>query len=153
MSRSSSTYYTSLEYAIVIVLLSLVTYASSKSLSQLSNDNMNQIHSLQKRNAWWTKKSVDMKRNYQTLDSDKTLASVWDRVGNQPLFKVAQSASQPENNSRLQLAIGCYTSLCIPDFVICVKDSTTQTEIDSCRLYHGSCAQDCFENTSYHESI
>merc|ERR1712004_737935 len=55
MSRSSSTYYTSMECAIVIVLLSLVTYASSKSLSQLSNDNMSQLHSLQKRNAWWTK--------------------------------------------------------------------------------------------------
>lgn len=151
MSRSSMICYTSLECAIIIVILSLVTYASSKSLSQLSNDNLNQRHLLQKRNAWWTKKSVDMKRNFENID-DKTFANVWDSVGNKPSFKVGETGVS-DTDSRLQLAIGCYTSLCIPDFVICVRDSVTQTGLDTCRLYHGSCAQECFDKTSFHGNI
>ncbi|VDI28018.1 uncharacterized protein LOC143062870 [Mytilus galloprovincialis] len=81
--------------------------------------------SLEKRNSWWSKKSLENVPNYQNglslQDTDIGCEAVID------VFK-------------------CYSQYCVPDFVACSRES--DDIYDMCKVEHDLCASKCFDSGS-----
>ncbi|ELT87048.1 hypothetical protein CAPTEDRAFT_221059 [Capitella teleta] len=86
-----------------------------------------QQHFLHKRNAWWSKKSIN---DIHKISSANSLGSASDQLVD------------------VEMAVACYTGSCVPEFVWCGRQAEDKTKFLACRARHGICASECFDGSN-----
>ncbi|XP_046332613.1 uncharacterized protein [Haliotis cracherodii] len=116
--------------AALSALLPLVVLLSHTGLSfarSLSLDDTYWVDNVDKRNSWFSKKSLD-------------------EFG--PLSNAASAISQQTEGDHSRQLYSCYVETCVPDFIICAKRSRTQRGFSMCKMDHRVCAVECWTKTS-----
>ncbi|XP_041359581.1 uncharacterized protein LOC121375926 isoform X1 [Gigantopelta aegis] len=88
------------------------------------------LQDVEKRNSWWSKKSVN---EYGPVEQD-------DYYKNHDLTSKGTGLT---TRSSTEL-YSCYVETCVPDFISCAKRSRTQKSFTSCKLDHRLCAINCW---------
>ncbi|ESO94513.1 hypothetical protein LOTGIDRAFT_161214 [Lottia gigantea] len=93
----------------------------ARSLSPLDDNYW--LDNLDKRNSWWSKKSVDDFNN------------------------ISQQGDTIEDNQREDSSASlysCYVENCVPDFIACSKTSSSKSEFKTCKIQHRVCSRQCW---------
>lgn len=85
--------------------------------------------SLDKRNSWWSKKSVDSSSDFSAILPE-------------PSIDESDLEGSPDAYTKLY---GCYVASCVPEFIGCARRSRTRSSFDTCKYEHRACAMHCWE--------
>lgn len=80
-----------------------------------------QAHSINKRNAWWSKKSVPF----------------------QPMSAFNLELQGLDESRDAQDILGCYADQCVTDLVWCAREAQSKPEFLQCQLQHRLCLTRC----------
>ncbi|XP_025110680.1 uncharacterized protein LOC112574066 [Pomacea canaliculata] len=115
--------------AAVMVSLLLLTYTGVSLARTLGFDNENFDNSFNKRNSWWSKKSVDTSSDLTPVLPDASI----------------EAGDMDENPDAYTKLYGCYVATCVPEFIACARRSRTTSTFEMCKLEHRTCAMRCWE--------
>jgi len=127
----------------VAVLISLESSCTARSVKSQHQ---------QKRNAWWTKKSVGDGGGFALGESQDRDLDSWSSQSNKVPAQISQEYQEyedlhPELSAMMSgnaVTIGCYTSECVPALVACARHRT-RAAFNVCKINHRECANLCFQ--------
>lgn len=115
---------------ITFLTLSQIEVSSARSMG-LSDDYWSTADDLNKRNSWWSKKSLESAPDYTTFTGP---------AYKEPSLDLTADSSAVDISSSLY---GCYTESCLPEFLNCAALSRSYKSLGRCRVTHRICASSC----------
>lgn len=126
-----------------LVLFLLVAIRESQaSATKTHHKDTLQAHVIKKRNAWWSKKSVDDADDYVGAVPDRSDAVMKQLLQRQPTWKQTEEE------------FVCYRELCLTDWRICesnwMRKTTAEAAATDCATRLKLCARQCFAEKAEH---
>lgn len=115
---------------ITFLTLSQIEVSSARTLG-LPDEYWSTVQEVNKRNSWWSKKSLESAPGYTTFTEP---------AYKEPPVDLTADSSAMDISSSLY---GCYTQSCLPEFLSCSGLSRTYKALGRCRVSHLICASTC----------